>query len=102
MIECNRLRIDSGDGSHAMDYRIQYGNVESRTLEAGCETNGESENQWHRLTSDQLSSHVMADTVVARWLRRRMGTRRLIRACNQEPPSLPSNGAQAQHDQSAA
>ena len=97
MLESNRLRIDLNDGCHAVDYRIQNGNVESRTLETGCETNDESEDQWRRLTADQLSSHVMADTAVARWLRGRMGTRRLIRACNQE--SFPGNDAPTWPDQ---
>ena len=83
MLECNRLRIDLGDGFHAVDYRIQYDNVESRTLETGSEANHGSEHPWHRLTADQLTSHVMAGTVVARWLRGRMGLHRLIRACNQ-------------------
>ena len=102
MPECNRLRIDLNDGCHAVDYRIQYGNVESRTLETGSETDDESENDWHRLTADQLSSHVMADTVVARWLRGRMGARRLIRACNQEPSSFPRNDAQESPDHTTA
>src|SRR3954465_12521984 len=36
--------------------------------------------QWQRLTPKQLTSHIiMSNTVVARWLRRRMGVYRLIR-----------------------
>jgi hypothetical protein len=73
MLACNRLRIDPGDGSPVVDYRIENGCVESRSLETATE--------WHRLTPDELSSHVMAETVVAQWLHRRMGDRRLIRAC---------------------
>jgi hypothetical protein len=81
MLACNRLRIDPGDGSPVVDYRIENGSVESRTLEAAFEGCTTTENRWHRLTPDELSSHVMAETVVAQWLHRRMGGRRLIRAC---------------------
>jgi hypothetical protein len=33
MLAFNRLRIDPGNGSPAVDYRIENGFVESRTLE---------------------------------------------------------------------
>ena len=87
MTACNRLRIDHGDGSCVADYRIENGYVESRTLETGGES-GTTEKRWQRLTPEQVSSHVMADTVVGQWLRRRMGAHKLIRACTQS-----SNGA---------
>jgi hypothetical protein len=76
----SRLLIDPSDGSPTVDYRIEDGYVESRTLESG-ENGAITENCWQRLTPAELSSHVMADTVVARWLHRRMGVHRLIRAC---------------------
>jgi hypothetical protein len=72
---CNKLRIDLGVGSPVVDYRIENDCVETRTLEA------DNEKPWQRLTPQQLTSQVMADTVVARWLRRRMGVHRLLRAC---------------------
>lgn len=73
MMPSNRLRIDPGNGSLVVEYRIENGLVESRTL--GAETG------WQLLNADEISSHVMADTAVAYWLRRKMGTRWLIRAC---------------------
>jgi hypothetical protein len=79
MLACKRLRIDSCDGSPVVDYRIEDGCVESRTLETAAER--DYEKQWKRLTPEQLSSHIMADTVVAHWLKSRMGVHRLIRAC---------------------
>src|SRR5262249_25742868 len=82
MLARNRLRIDPGDGSPAVDYRIENGFVESRTPAI--------EKQWQRLTPEQLTSRVMADTVVLRWLRHRIGVYRLIRACNQDSSS-PNN-----------
>jgi hypothetical protein len=40
----------------------------------------------HRLTPQQLSTHVERNTVVAQWLERRLGWRRLLQACvSQEP-----------------
>lgn len=99
MLAFNRLRIDSGDGSPPVDYRIKDGFVESRTVEtdAAKRSTPAIEKQWQRLTPEQLTSRVMADTVVLRWLRYRMGVYRLIRACNQgssspdNPPLESSN-----------
>lgn len=86
MLAFNRLRIDPGNGSPAVDYRIKKGFVESRAVEtdAAKRITPAIEKQWQRLTSEQLTSRVMADTVVLHWLRHRMGDYRLIRACNQE------------------
>jgi hypothetical protein len=92
MLAFNRLRIDPGDGSTVVDYRIENGFVEKRTLEA-VSGNSSTENAWHRLTPEELGSHVMADTILARWLSRRMGIRKLIRACT-ETFSAENNGLQ--------
>ena len=81
MIACNQLRIDRGDGSAVMEYRIKDGAVESRTV-SGAEKDAEVD--WHPLTPADLSSHVYANTVLAHWLRYRMGLHRLIRACSPE------------------
>ena len=80
MLACKRLRIDL-DGSLAVDYRIENGRVERRTVEVAAERIEEKE--WQPLTSEQVSSHVLAGTVVARWLRRRIGVFRLMRVCSQ-------------------
>ena len=74
MLTSNSLRIDRGDGSSVVDYRIENGSVETRTG---------TEGEWKRVTPEQLSAHVMSNTVVAQWLRRRMGLHRLLRACNE-------------------
>jgi hypothetical protein len=87
MLACNRLRIDRDDGSAALDYRIENGRVESRTLEMPTEGHSATGREWQRLTPEQLTSHIMSNTVVAQWLRRRMGVYRLVRACNQALPS---------------
>jgi hypothetical protein len=93
----SRLLIDSRDGSPTVDYRIEHGCVESRTLERG-ESGTITEKRWQRLTPAELSSHVMADTVVARWLCRRMGVHTLIRACT----STADNGTQEHSERIAA
>jgi len=101
MLACNRLRIDRDDGSAVADYRIEDDAVESRTLYTATEGSSDTEKQWHRLTPAQLSSHIMSDTVVARWLRRRMGIHRLIRACSQHFSSANEAG-QGRSDKMAA
>lgn len=75
----NTLRIDPGDGSPIVDYRIENDHVDCRVADAAAD--GELEPQWQRLTPEQITAHVMADTVVARWLLRRMGLYQLMRAC---------------------
>src|ERR1700751_3635863 len=98
MLACNRLRIDLWDGSAVVDYRIENGCVESRTLETAIERATATEEGWKRLTPEQLSSLVMADSVVARWLSGRMGIHRLVRACT----SSANNGAHGHSEQIAA
>jgi hypothetical protein len=96
MLAFNRLRIDPGNGSPTVDYRIENGFVESRILgrDATKRSTLAIEKQWQRLTPEQLTSRLMADTVLLRWLRHRMGVYRLIRACNQGSSSLfPNNPA---------
>ena len=84
MLVCNRLCIDPGDGSPAVDYRIEEGRVESRVRHAEAGRSGTIEKPWQPVTPEQLRRHVVTDTVVARWLSRRMGIHQLIRACNQD------------------
>jgi hypothetical protein len=81
MLECNRLRLDPGNGSGVVDYRIENGCVESRTLEAHAEGSCVADEKWQPLTPEELSSHVVEDPILARWLSRRMGIFRLVRAC---------------------
>ena len=83
MLECNRLCIDPGDGSPALEYRVQDDHVECRIITATAESLL-IEKPWKALTPDELSSHVRSGTVVSKWLQRRIGYQRLLRACNQE------------------
>jgi hypothetical protein len=90
MLTCNKLRIDPGEGSAIVEYRIENGRVESRTLRS----NKGDETGWQRLAPQQISLHVMANTVVAQWLRGRMGIHRLLRACTADAgnPKIENTG----------
>jgi hypothetical protein len=80
---CNKLRIDPNDGSPVLEYRIEDGRVERRTVEIATPESTAGEVQWQQLTPEQLISHVLANTVVAGWLARRFGVHALIRVCDQ-------------------
>ncbi len=83
-----RLRLESGDGSAAKEYRIEDGNVEGRTLDPEGGSHRRTGSVWWRLTPEQLSIHVERNTVVAQWLERRLGWRRLLQACVGQEASM--------------
>src|SRR6266478_568787 len=53
-----RLRLESGDGSAAKEYRIEDGNVEGRTLDPEGGSPRHTGSVWWRLTPEQLSIHL--------------------------------------------
>jgi hypothetical protein len=59
------------------EYRIRNGKIEARILDGEAA----QDRRWMEVSSDQLSSHVLRNTAVARWLERNLGWRRLLRAC---------------------
>ena len=83
-----RLRLESGDGSSAKEYRIEDGNVEVRTLDPERGSRRPTGSFWWRLTPQQLRIHVERNTVVAQWLERRLGWRRLLQACVGQEPNV--------------
>jgi hypothetical protein len=68
------LRLESSDG-RAHEFRIREGIIEVR------EQAGDNDEAWQRVTPEQLTDHVNRNTVLAQWLMRRLGWRRLLRAC---------------------
>jgi hypothetical protein len=72
-----RLRLEPKDGSPVTDYRIQDGQVEVRVLDASGRPSAAG--TWRRLMPDEIASHVRANTVVARWLRLKLGWREVLR-----------------------
>jgi len=75
------LHIDPNDGSPPVNYRIEHGRVERRTVELAAPEGGAIEEQWKGLTPEQLASEIVSSAVFARWLSRRAGVYSLIRAC---------------------
>jgi hypothetical protein len=74
------LRLEGADGSPGEEYRISDEDIEVRKLHQileGARRGG----AWHRLSAGQLSAHVRRNTVVAEWLQRRLGWRRLLQKC---------------------
>jgi hypothetical protein len=70
---CMRL-VQSLKHSPPSEYRVtEDGRIEARVPERGSD--------WTELSSAQVSSHVMRNTVVARWLEQNLGWRRLLWAC---------------------
>jgi len=81
MLTCTRLRIDRPDGSAALEYRIENGCVEIRVPPQESTTRSGRVIEWLRLTAEQLSGQVESNPILSRWLQRRMGVQRMLRAC---------------------
>jgi len=88
---CNTLRIDAPDGSSVVEYRIRHDSVETRTWPA--EQSDGTGNEWQRLTPQQIDHHITRSTIVAYWLRRRIGVRRLIQTCSDAMSGLSDPNA---------
>jgi hypothetical protein len=74
------LRVEDENGRTVAEYRIRGEEVEVRHLPLLTD----DENEWYRLTAEDLTSHVSRNTAVAQWLTRRLGWKRLLRACIRE------------------
>jgi hypothetical protein len=84
--------LESANLPAATEYRVHDGKVESRTLNGGPA----HEEDWTQVSAEQLSSHVLCNTAVARWLERNLGWRRLLRACVGQEPSETDGKADRQ------
>jgi len=94
---CNRLRIDRNDGSPVVEYRVENGCLEYRTIEVQPELSAAVDGQWQRLTHEQLASHMSANRVVAYWLSRRFGIHALIHACSKSSSSASNGTGESGH-----
>jgi hypothetical protein len=84
LLEPVNLRLETADGSGCDEYRIQDGDIEVRRVRSAGEWSRferASRDEWQRLTPRELSGHVHDNTVVAQWLRHRIGWRKLILKC---------------------
>lgn len=81
------LRLEAEDGSGVAEYRVYEDAIEVRHLHSGeerddAEVTGEQvSDEWQRLSHTDLTAHVKNNTVVAQWLKHRLGWRRLLYAC---------------------
>jgi len=79
------LRLEAANGSESEEYRIHGGDIEVRRArhfpEYDSDGQSSSDEDWQTLTAGELSTHVQENSVVAQWLRHRIGWRRLILAC---------------------
>ena len=81
-LSSKRLRVEPGDGSPITEYSIESGTVTVRTVDLNRPADeGSDQSDWQQLTPEQLRFHVERHTVLAEWLKRRMGWRRLLREC---------------------
>ncbi len=90
------LRLETSDGIE--EYRIRNGDIEVRQLQYPAE----EDRVWYRLTAEELKEHVNRNTVVAQWLKRRMGWRPLLRACVAEQNLYHPEEAENAPDRRAA
>lgn len=73
----NMPLLETANQSAVTQFRINTdGRIETRNLKYGS-----GESTWKEASPAQLSSHVMKNTMVARWLEQNLGWRRLLRAC---------------------
>lgn len=92
------LRLEAINGSGGEEYRIREGEVEFRPVEPS--TNYDRD--WQQLSAHELADHVQRNTVVAQWLRHRIGWRRLLLKCTDYETLQRFGVAHNQHDQFAA
>lgn len=74
------LRLEAMDGSGIEEYRIHEGDVEVRRVLRDSEE-WQYADSWTPLSPADLAEHVERNTVVAQWLKHRIGWKRLILAC---------------------
>jgi hypothetical protein len=73
------LRLEAADGVGTEEYRVHDGEIEVRTSCSLDPSYGQDE--WRRLSANEIASHVRENTAVAQWLRHRIGWRQLVLAC---------------------
>lgn len=93
------LRLEGQDSRATEEYRIRDGQIELRLLPSSGD---EDHCEWRTLSPQDLSAHVMRNTVVAQWLKHRLGWRRLLQACVAEDSFWHSTGDQSASTRTAS
>ena|SRR5262249_38368174 len=94
------LRLEAPDGSGGEEYRIRDDEIESRTVTSAGYF--QSDDDWQPLSSGELAHHVQRNTVVAQWLRHRIGWRRLLLKCTDQDTLQRLGVTQSVNDRFAA
>lgn len=92
------LRLEGTDGSAGEEYRIREGEIEFRPIQPSAVY----DDDWQTLSSNDLADHVQRNTVVAQWLRHRIGWRRLLLKCTDHETLQKFGVAQTANDRFAA
>lgn len=90
------LRLESQDGRGGQEFRIYDGHVEVRELEL------RDDDFWRSMGPEELTAHVNSHDVLSEWLKKRMGWRRLLRACLGEQDLYMFDGMATSADRHAA
>ena len=92
------LRLEAADGSGGEEYRIREGEIEVRSVQPSAAY----DDDWQPLSSDELAEHVQRNSVVAQWLKHRIGWRRLLLKCTDHDTLQKFGIAQSTSDRFAA
>lgn len=90
------LRLETPDGA-GEEYRIREDEIQVRPVNRSA-----AYDDWQPLSSTELAEHVQRNTVVAQWLRHRIGWRRLLLKCTDEDTLRKFGVAQSTSDRLAA
>lgn len=75
------LRLEAQNGRAIEEFRILDQTIETRQSTVWPASEWDEYAEWREVSSEELSDHVRDNTVVAQWLKRRLGWRRLLLAC---------------------
>jgi hypothetical protein len=92
------LRLEAPGGCAIEDYRIHNRDVEVRRIQGRTQDDCD----WRQLTAEELTEHVYRKSIVAQWLERRLGRRRLLRACIGQQSLYDIDAAENTRDPHAA
>lgn len=95
------LRLEAPNGSGGEEYRIREGEIEVRAVNPSS-ANYVFDDDWQPLSSNDLADHVQRNTVLAQWLRHRIGWRRLLLKCTDQATLQRYGVAESTHDRFAA
>jgi len=90
------LRLEAPNGSGGEEYRIRDDEIEVRSV------NRNVPDDWQPLSSHELAEHVQHNSIVAQWLKHRIGWRRLLLKCTDQETLQRFGVYQATQDRFAA